>query len=498
MNETLNEALRSACFEVGIVYRDVPIDGLWHKTDIAGDPKGQGDGRIKLFRDDEGGIVCNWKGEQRAFFAKDVRNLSEAERRQCIEKRREAIRQSEAAEALRHTEAAKKATVIWEQAAPAPDDHPYLVAKRVSAHGLRVYKDALVVRVSDETGELHSLQFIAPDSTKKFLTGGRVGGCYFCLGSTEGAAAICICEGFATGASVHEATGLPVAVAFNAGNLFAVSNAMRKRFAEIPLIFCADDDAATEGNPGVTKATAAARAVGGLVAIPDFGAERPENATDFNDLQRSAGIDAIRVCIESARATTEFDERATHDVNADDRVSGPGSAEARSPVAGSGEECSFASGRFKLEKHGVVYIKKDGAGDEAATPKWICSALNIVALTRDARSKEWGRLLEWKDADGIRHQWAMPLELLQGDGVDVRRELARLGLMIAPGREARDLLASYLLVWPVKPRARCVERLGWQDKVYVTPAESIGEAGERIVFQNAHALEPEFCKLVVA
>jgi uncharacterized protein (DUF927 family) len=86
----------------------------------------------------------------------------------------------------------------------------------------------------------------------------------------------------------------------------------------------------------------------------------------------------------------------------------------------------------------------------------------------------------------------MPLELLQGDGSDVRRELARMGLFIAPSKSARDLLASYLQVWPVEARARCVDRLGWHGSVYVTPSESIGQDNEIVVFQNAHALEPAF------
>jgi uncharacterized protein (DUF927 family) len=140
----------------------------------------------------------------------------------------------------------------------------------------------------------------------------------------------------------------------------------------------------------------------------------------------------------------------------------------------------------------VFYIAKDSNTGLEKMPQWISGGLAVVAATRDAKSNAWGRLLEWQDADGVRHQWAMPLELLQGDGVDVRRELAQAGLSIAPGRAARELLASYIQVWPVKARARCVDRLGWQGAVYVTPAESIGERGERVVFQNAHALEPAF------
>jgi uncharacterized protein (DUF927 family) len=84
----------------------------------------------------------------------------------------------------------------------------------------------------------------------------------------------------------------------------------------------------------------------------------------------------------------------------------------------------------------------------------------------------------------------MPVELLEGDGIDMRRELARQGLSIATARVARDLLPAYIKVWPVNQRARCVERLGWHGAVYALPSETIGNAGELVVFQNAHAIEP--------
>ena len=154
----------------------------------------------------------------------------------------------------------------------------------------------------------------------------------------------------------------------------------------------------------------------------------------------------------------------------------------------------YGGGRFEVSPRGVFFIGTDKDGNELS-PRWICSPLSVVAMTRDAKSGEWGRLLEWRDDDQVRHQWAMPLELLQGDGSDVRRELARLGLSIAPSKAARDLLASFLQVWPVQARARCVERLGWHGAVYVTPAESIGQDDEIVVFQNAHALEPGFAVL---
>jgi putative DNA primase/helicase len=95
--------------------------------------------------------------------------------------------------------------------------------------------------------DIHSLQFIGPDGVKRFLTGGRVTGCYFSIGNPKGAAALCIAEGFATGATIHEATGYPVAVAFNAGNLGAVAKTLRGKFPDLPLILCGDFDKSGTG-----------------------------------------------------------------------------------------------------------------------------------------------------------------------------------------------------------------------------------------------------------
>lgn len=151
---------------------------------------------------------------------------------------------------------------------------------------------------------------------------------------------------------------------------------------------------------------------------------------------------------------------------------------------------TYGDGRFEISDRGVFFISKDKHGEESS--RWICSSLSVVAKTRDAKSGEWGRLLKWRDDDRALHEWAMPMEMLQGDGSDLRRELARLGLSIAPGKPARDLLAVYLQVCPIKKRARCVERLGWHGPTYVTPSASIGQEDEITVFQNAHAVEPAF------
>lgn len=79
-----------------------------------------------------------------------------------------------------------------------------------------------------------------------------------------------MCEGFATGASIHECTGHAVAVAFNAGNLSTVAMALRIKYPSFKIIIAADDDRHTPGNPGVTKAVAAAQASAGALAVPIF------------------------------------------------------------------------------------------------------------------------------------------------------------------------------------------------------------------------------------
>ncbi len=127
----LAEALRTACAEVGVEYREVPVDGGWHAADVEGDPRGRGDGRIKLFADGKGGIVVNWKGEQRVFFVRNGRKLTEPERSERDRRREEAIREARAEEQRRHAEARAQAAAIWRAAQLAAAAHPYLARKGV-------------------------------------------------------------------------------------------------------------------------------------------------------------------------------------------------------------------------------------------------------------------------------------------------------------------------------------------------------------------------------
>src|SRR5262249_5325447 len=116
----------------------------------------------------------------------------------------------------------------WNAAQPASDTHPYLQRKRVNAHGSRLDGDKLLLAARNSAGAVTSLQRIAPDGRKRFPKGTTVKGAYFSIGTPN--ARIVICEGFATGATIHLVTGDAVAVAFNCGNLKPVAKALRAKY----------------------------------------------------------------------------------------------------------------------------------------------------------------------------------------------------------------------------------------------------------------------------
>ena len=200
-------------------------------------------------------------------------------------------------EAQRRQFAQRAATITWERAVPADPAHGYLQRKGVRPHGIRMEsEDVLIVPLMDLDGTIHTLQRIYEDGTKRYLAGGAKAGHFTVVGGPLAEAeAILICEGWATGATAHEATGLPVVAAMDAGNLKRVAPILRERFPTARLVILADNDTkpGRVDNPGVTAAIAAARAAGALVAIP------PEPG-DFNDLAAAQGLEAVREIVAAA------------------------------------------------------------------------------------------------------------------------------------------------------------------------------------------------------
>ncbi len=402
---------------------------------------------------------------------------AEQERQRAQRQADEAQRQQQA-----HARAAERSRELWDAASdPGAADHGYVRRKGVQPHGVRVGADGwLLVPLRDAAGELLNVQRIAADKPadggpdKLFQRGGRKSGLWCLLGDAAGAATLLVCEGWATGASLHEATGYPVAVAFDAGNLASVVRVLHNLHPAARILVCGDDDAATAErtgtNPGRSKATAAAKAVRGLAVFPS---PLPAGGSDFNDLHQHAGLAAVRACIDAALADS--------DAKAQRQAARAADGERRDP--------------FSVTDAGVYYTGTDKDGNTTA-PQWLCGRLEVTARTRDADGQSWGYLLSFNDPAGRPREWAMPARMLAGDGGEYRAALLGMGLSITTGPPLRSRLTEYLQTRHPDAMATCTDRAGWHPTgdgaAYVLPGETIGQADERIVHQTDGPTENPF------
>lgn len=243
-----------------------------------------------------GAFGCWRAGSMQTWCGKTDQEMTPKER-EAHKRRIKAMQsQRDADRNATQLQASEAAALIWKAAASA-SEHEYLARKGIQPYGVRMDGHHLLIPLRDADGILRSFQRISPAGEKRFHPGGRVAGCFFSMGSMDGL--LILCEGFATGASLFEATGYAVAVAFNAGNLLAVAKVLRGKYPFAKIVVAADDDWNSDGNPGLTKAKAAARSVGGLLAVPEFRGDRSEHATDFNDLHRFEGLSAVKDCIDA-------------------------------------------------------------------------------------------------------------------------------------------------------------------------------------------------------
>lgn len=260
-------------------------DGSIHRFHVPGDKAGSLNGWYVLFADGiASGGFGSWKaGTSHTWSSRKPADPLEA---QLIAQRIEQTkRQRDAEQHQRQQSAAEYANRLWRDARRADPNHPYLIAKGCRPYNLRQCGDVLLVPLC-YSGKLVNLQRIAADGKKRYLSGGRVKGCYSPLGIITAGQPLYLCEGWATGATLHAETGHPVACAMNAGNLLEAGRLLQRSHHDAVLIIGADDDRLTAGNPGKTSAIGAAAALGCGLILPPWPAEAPLHLTDFNDLRQ--------------------------------------------------------------------------------------------------------------------------------------------------------------------------------------------------------------------
>jgi putative DNA primase/helicase len=415
-----------------------------------------------------------------------------------------AQRQAEqASQQAAHEHASSEAALLWAQSSEAGES-AYLTRKGVQPYGVRFAGDGwLLVPLRDGVGRLWNVQRIAPNkpanggTDKLFQKGGRKSGLFHWCGDPVGAAVLLICEGYATGASVHQATGRPVAVAFDCGNLAPVAKALHQVHPAALIVICGDDDLQTFAekghNPGRDKATAAARAVQGLAVFPE---PLPPLCSDFNDLHATAGLEAVRVLIEAAIDAHQASQTAAQSIQAakqgnrpkhpKSEPSGPNDA----PGAGNDDRIFDP---FTVDDSGVWFCGADQDG-KRKPPEWICSRLDVQALTRDQDGGGWGYFVSFADPLGHQKTWAMPARMLSADGGEYRATLLNMGLRISTTPRARNLLTQYIQTRAPAEFASCTDRIGWHGRAFVLPRETVtsGNDAERIVFQSDTPIENTF------
>lgn len=207
----------------------------------------------------------------------------------------EQIRQQHQDVALRQELAALTARSIWNIAQPVAAEFPYLKKKQVPGFDLRVHEGSLLIPLYHQE-TLVNLQRIWPNSRKRFLKNGQVKGCYYLFGVVTDAPKVMLCEGWATGATLHMWYGMPVFCAMTVSNLLQVAVYILQRYPQVELIICADDDRKTTGNPGLYYAQQVQKQIGGSLFVPSWPAGAPLELTDFNDLHlwllQQGGLDA--------------------------------------------------------------------------------------------------------------------------------------------------------------------------------------------------------------
>lgn len=316
----------------GLIIKGLPVmDGALHRVPTKADKKGVKSGVYKAFLD---GRPAGWYRDYRSGDAEVTRwvfsggdNIDPLARLHLKAQAQQNRENSERELAQQYNRQAGYAS-RYVSRLPQATTSPYLTRKGVTAApGVRINpRGELVIPFSNAQGKIRTYQRIPETGGKdaRLLKDGEKSGNWFTIGTPVNGQPLLFAEGYATAASLHESTGLPVLMCIDAGNLIAVGQNARAVWPDSQFIFCADDDHHLQNpqtgepeNKGVISATQAAELSGGEVIVPVFTEdEKAQKLTDFNDLDTARGRDTFRrvinVQLRELGVRTDFQE--THDV----------------------------------------------------------------------------------------------------------------------------------------------------------------------------------------
>lgn len=396
---------------------------------------------------DDGYIFGDYsEGLSENVFPNSERTLTEAEKKERKTRIIKAMKEAEAEQLKLWNDTANKALNIWHGLKPADTNHRYLLKKQVNAYNLRQFENKLVLPLYDANGKIWSLQYINEDGEKRFLSGGKKKGCYFPIGKPKDNKII-VCEGYATGASIFEATGQAVAIAFDCGNLEPVVKGLLLKYPSYKISIAADNDIKENApNVGLNEAKRISKLYNINVYIPCF--KDSQEKCDFNDLMIKEGIEAVKDIFEPENTESEI-----------------------KPQIPQG---------YILKCDGL-YKMPDGD----MPPLKISDKIEVLAEARDTKAQNWSKVVRFKDHDGNIKTLLIPNTLFAGDGKELKEMLLYNGLYISKPQE----LKKYLNDYKTDSRAICIDKIGWYNDIFIFPDnEKIGKNQETIFFQGDNVL----------
>lgn len=319
------------------------------------------------------------------------------------------------------------AAELYARAGHAKDDHPYLVKKHIDSLSLGNLRyppkqsgPRLVIPILAK-GNVISLQYIDPlqEPSKWFKKGTNPQEGYYPFGNLTDSTAILLCEGWATGLSLHLETSIATVVAFSAGNMVKCAIKLRREYPLARILICADNDAA-----GKKYGKAASRAIGEKMVHPSKSGE------DYNDLW--------------ARQETFK----------------PHILEALEPEANTPE--SHGESMFIVTKEGA----KPGLYKVTAScPIWVCSLIDYHTLYKGTELHYGVTILTHNGAKNI---------IINGAWINstcepLRKWFERMGGSI--DYSCAKLLAKYLTSTPPPNIKDAIERQGWNNGQYYIGTE---------------------------